>query len=67
MRIFYQGCEQTVRKHWSLIIVLMNKKKEIEKEDVIDLSLELEEHEEDLSWMIEDTVTVKKNKNGKEI
>lgn len=46
----------------------MNKKKEIEKEDVIDLSLELEEdEEEDLSWMIEDTVTVKKNKNGKEI
>jgi hypothetical protein len=47
----------------------MNKKKEkeIEKEDVIDLSLELEEDEEDLSWMIEDTVTVKKNKNGKEI
>ena len=45
----------------------MTKKKEIEKEDVIDLSLELEEHEEDLSWMIEDTVTVKKNKNGKEI
>jgi|Wag4MinimDraft_6_1082665.scaffolds.fasta_scaffold01019_5 hypothetical protein len=47
----------------------MNKKKEkkIEKEDVIDLSLELEEHEEDLSWMIEDIVTVKKNKNGKEI
>ena len=45
----------------------MNKKKETEKEDVIDLSLELEEDEEDLSWMIEDTVTVKKNKNGKEI
>jgi hypothetical protein len=45
----------------------MNKKKEIEKEDVIDLSLELEEDEEDLSWMIEDTVTVKKNKNGKKI
>jgi hypothetical protein len=46
----------------------MNKKKEIEKEDVIDLSLELkEDEEEDLSWMIEDTVTVKKNKNGKEI
>ena len=38
----------------------MNKKKETEKEDVIDLSLELEEDEEDLSWMIEDTVTVKK-------
>ena len=45
----------------------MNKKKEIEKEDVIDLSLELEEDEEDLSWMIEDTVTVKKNKNEKEV
>ena len=45
----------------------MNKKKETEKEDVIDLSLELEEDEEDLSWMIEDTVTVKKNKTGKEI
>ena len=42
----------------------MKKKKETEKEDLIDLSLELEEEdEEDLSWMIEDT----ENKNGKKI
>lgn len=43
------------------------KTKEIKKEDVIDLSLDLEETEEDLSWMIEDAVTIEKNKNGKEI
>jgi hypothetical protein len=48
--------------------VKKKKTKEIEKKDTkIDVSLELQETEEDLSWMIEDVVTIEKNKNGKEI
>jgi len=42
------------------------KTKETEKEDIIDLSLDSEEDEEDLSWMIEDN-DIKKDNDGKKI
>ena len=46
----------------------MTKKRKIEEQDPnTDLFTNEDHSEEDLSWMIEDTVTVKKNKNGKEI
>lgn len=46
----------------------MTKKRKLEEQDPnTDLFTNEDHSEEDLSWMIEDTVTEKKNKNGKEI
>jgi hypothetical protein len=46
----------------------MTKKRKPEEQDPnTDLFTNEDHSEEDLSWMIEDTVTEKKNKNGKEI
>jgi hypothetical protein len=46
----------------------MTKKVKSEEQDPnTDLFTNEDHSEEDLSWMIEDTVTEKKNKNGKEI
>jgi hypothetical protein len=46
--------------------VKKKKTKEIEKEDPIDLTLNSEDDEEDLSWMIEDN-DIKKDNDGKKI
>ena len=46
----------------------MTKKRKLEEQDPnTDLFTNEDHSEEDLSWMIEDPDTEKKNKNGKEI
>jgi hypothetical protein len=46
---------------------MTKKRKPQEQDPNTDLFTNEDHSEEDLSWMIEDTVTEKKNKNGKEI
>ena len=46
---------------------MYKKRKTKEQDPNTDLFTNEDHSEEDLSWMIEDTVIVEKNKNGKEI